>query len=282
LNSVSLTNNNNASTGSYNSSYDGESASASPVVRSPDDQDPNALAGGNAVAEPNISYGQGNEALGRQESPMIRMAYQHAARMLDAAIDYVKGLKNAESRPNAGSGGGARSPGASTPGAFTPRGGGRAGTEGAPGKRGKNDQAVLDALTAHGSEAFEKYFGKLDPQRYDHVLDTLTKMKKAMSEPANINLLGQGNDRWEGAHVMFGDKDHNINIRPHVFDNYLGKNTPEAVLLHELSHFSDVGGTRDIDYGDVQAREMARSRPNDAVENAENYGLFLKQFGDIA
>jgi hypothetical protein len=47
-------------------------------------------------------------------------------------------------------------------------------------------------------------------------------------------------------------------------------------MYHELSH--KVGGTRDITYSINQCKANARSDPQQAALNAENYNRFLGEF----
>ena len=49
-----------------------------------------------------------------------------------------------------------------------------------------------------------------------------------------------------------------------------------ATLVHELSHFEDIGHTIDFDYGEKQCLFLAQNYPNRALYNAENFERFIK------
>jgi len=44
-----------------------------------------------------------------------------------------------------------------------------------------------------------------------------------------------------------------------------------GVMIHEISHFSNVGGTKDNAYGVTNCQNLAKSNPDSAVKNADNY-----------
>lgn len=49
-----------------------------------------------------------------------------------------------------------------------------------------------------------------------------------------------------------------------------------SVLIHEVSHFYDIGNTRDFDYGIIQCKHMAKSNPDKALFNADTFAFFLE------
>jgi len=53
-----------------------------------------------------------------------------------------------------------------------------------------------------------------------------------------------------------------------------GYDTQSGTLLHELSHFNNIGGTADWVYGTTGARNLARTNPGQAVNNADNFEYF--------
>jgi len=53
-----------------------------------------------------------------------------------------------------------------------------------------------------------------------------------------------------------------------------GFDTQSGTLLHELSHFNNIGGTGDHAYGTGACRNLAISNPNNAVNNADSYEYF--------
>jgi hypothetical protein len=60
-----------------------------------------------------------------------------------------------------------------------------------------------------------------------------------------------------------------------------GTEPPDAqagIIFHELSHFTDVGDTRDHSYGLDNARELADDGGGIAINNADNVEYFMEEF----
>jgi len=55
-----------------------------------------------------------------------------------------------------------------------------------------------------------------------------------------------------------------------------GWDTKAGTLIHELSHFDDICGTRDHAYGTNNCRALARNNPAQAVNNADNYEYYCE------
>jgi len=53
-----------------------------------------------------------------------------------------------------------------------------------------------------------------------------------------------------------------------------GYDTRAGTVIHELSHFNNIGSTGDYAYGTGAARNLARTNPANAVANADNYEYF--------
>ncbi len=55
-----------------------------------------------------------------------------------------------------------------------------------------------------------------------------------------------------------------------------GENSRAGVILHETSHFWDAASTDDHAYGRPKCRELARTDPKKAQENADNYEYWME------
>lgn len=55
-----------------------------------------------------------------------------------------------------------------------------------------------------------------------------------------------------------------------------GTDSKAGTIIHEMSHFSILGGTEDWVYGQSDARSLARSYPDYAVTNADNHEYFAE------
>jgi hypothetical protein len=140
--------------------------------------------------------------------------------------------------------------------------------------------ARLDKYGANDPE-LQQWFGK--NANVDEVRRTLERMRTTLaSGDYKFSLDPRTGDGWEMAHVFPDDGSHTIHVRPHMLDAVFGKNTPEVTIAHELSHFNDIAGTRDLKYGDGNALNLARTNSAAAMHNAENYGMFIRQVAQLA
>ncbi|KAL1739708.1 hypothetical protein HDZ31DRAFT_48938 [Schizophyllum fasciatum] len=55
-----------------------------------------------------------------------------------------------------------------------------------------------------------------------------------------------------------------------------GTDSQGGTLVHESSHFTKNGGTDDIVYGQSSAKSLAKSNPNQAVQNADSHEYFAE------
>jgi peptidyl-Lys metalloendopeptidase len=78
------------------------------------------------------------------------------------------------------------------------------------------------------------------------------------------------------AYVYPNDPTHTIYLCSVFWDvNKIGGyDTQAGTLLHELSHFSNIGGTGDWAYGTGACRSLAINNPANAINNADSYEYF--------
>jgi hypothetical protein len=55
-----------------------------------------------------------------------------------------------------------------------------------------------------------------------------------------------------------------------------GTDSRAGTIVHELSHFTVLGGTSDFAYGQTAARRLAQQQPNRAVQNADSHEYFAE------
>ena len=55
-----------------------------------------------------------------------------------------------------------------------------------------------------------------------------------------------------------------------------GTDSQGGTIVHETSHFNVVAGTDDHVYGQAGARNLAKSNPNDAIDNADSHEYFAE------
>jgi hypothetical protein len=76
--------------------------------------------------------------------------------------------------------------------------------------------------------------------------------------------------------VHYYDEFHTISLGDLFWDaNEFRKNTRVMILIHELSHFYDVGCTGDFEYGIDQCLYLSKYERRKALYNAENFERFI-------
>lgn len=56
----------------------------------------------------------------------------------------------------------------------------------------------------------------------------------------------------------------------------VGKDSQAGTLAHEMSHFNDIGGTKDVVYGTHDARDLAKTNPAKAQQNADSFEYYIE------
>ncbi|KAI8871943.1 zincin [Ramicandelaber brevisporus] len=56
--------------------------------------------------------------------------------------------------------------------------------------------------------------------------------------------------------------------------NLKGSNSQASTILGQASHFLNNGGIQDHEYGEDDCKELARTKPQDAITNADSYEYF--------
>jgi peptidyl-Lys metalloendopeptidase len=55
-----------------------------------------------------------------------------------------------------------------------------------------------------------------------------------------------------------------------------GTDSKGGTLVHEMSHFNVIAGTNDHVYGQSAARNLAKTNPDQAIDNADNHEYFAE------
>jgi len=142
-------------------------------------------------------------------------------------------------------------------------------------------------------KAFEQYFGSSDESARDDVTKKLEKMRDLNSSMSASNFKdGSASDLGDPtgysntfAYVYPDDKTHTVQLGPLYYTApETGTDSRHGTLSHEMSHFSDVAGNDDVSspvcggtcYGKPNAEALAKSSPEDARRNADNYQYYLE------
>lgn len=151
----------------------------------------------------------------------------------------------------------------------------------------ENKIAEVDKWDDGAKASFKKAFGtedkatrKVVKERMERMLalcKTMTVDNFKPADPSKPNRF---------AYVYPDDATHTIYL-DHAFQRAKssGQDSRAGVLSHEMSHFSDIGGTldafRDYDdgesvYGPEASRALARSRPDLAAKHADSFEYYLE------
>lgn len=135
----------------------------------------------------------------------------------------------------------------------------------------------LKELTSSEKKQYETWFGTFDQTRFDEVVDHFKKIGKAFSE-GNITYNCNGpmcKNSWY-AYVYKGGKVE-VFLCPQFWNaEETGTDTKFGVLIHEVSH--EVADTDDYVYGVPGCKNLAKTDPDKAVDNADNHEYFSEVF----
>lgn len=134
---------------------------------------------------------------------------------------------------------------------------------------------------------FKKWFGSDSDEAKEQIKDRIAANKNVMNEAnykPGVEDTSQGpitpgsDSANEFAHVYASDPGHSVYLNPLFWSATLeGTDNQAGVLLHETSHFKDVGGTRDLAYGQANALNLASNHPDQALNNADSYEYFMEE-----
>jgi len=130
------------------------------------------------------------------------------------------------------------------------------------------------ALVNQGNTpTYVEWFGAYNANRWGTAEEVLRYVQ-------NNNVVDYACDDRAGvyAYVYPTDTTHTIYVCSAFWNAYPigGWDTQAGTLLHELSHFNNIGATRDHAYGTGACRNLAINNPNNAVNNADSFEYFAE------
>ncbi|EFB30443.1 hypothetical protein HMPREF0971_03239 [Segatella oris F0302] len=134
---------------------------------------------------------------------------------------------------------------------------------------------------------FDKWFGDVhSKEEKQKMRDRMIKMNNLLDKMVNRN--GTLNENYFEfnnddkkynvfAYVYSNDANHVVTVCPETFSerNSTTFDTPAGVIGHECSHFDDIGGTDDFEYGLQNCLELTNT-PEKAINNADSFEYFLE------
>jgi peptidyl-Lys metalloendopeptidase len=125
-----------------------------------------------------------------------------------------------------------------------------------------------------GTPRYLEWFGTFLPSRYTTVSKNYTALSDAW-DTAGVNFDCGCKQNYYA--YVYPTKPYNIYLCKVFWTAPLsGTDSKGGTLIHEMSHFTVVAGTNDYVYGQVGARNLALSNPDNAIKNADNYEYFAE------
>jgi len=122
---------------------------------------------------------------------------------------------------------------------------------------------------------YKEWFGTYDQARYSAVQTHYDKIWDALANQ-NITFKCDCSDGNTYAYV-YPTKPYEIHLCGLFWSASLtGTDSQAGTLVHETSHFNVVAGTDDHIYGQAGCRNLAKSNPSDAIDNADSHEYFAE------
>jgi hypothetical protein len=137
--------------------------------------------------------------------------------------------------------------------------------------------AELERWSAADRAGFAKWFGSTDDEARKRVRDRIAVVLKVNANYSAGNFRRAEKPRpGIFAYVRPADPTRVFLDGAFVTAPAIGANSKAGTLSHEMSHFTIAGGTQDHAYGEAKCRELARTKPELALTNADNFEYFLE------
>ncbi|WP_207515223.1 PAAR domain-containing protein [Longitalea luteola] len=127
--------------------------------------------------------------------------------------------------------------------------------------------------------AFKKWFGSDDQGAVKKILDRIRKALNVSKtlKIDNFSVIINEKDRMgQYANSYPNDPEYRILLGDRFWEEDIpNKKTKSSVIIHELSHFNEVGATEDVIYGHERCLILANDHPHLAMQNAESFECFI-------
>ena len=155
--------------------------------------------------------------------------------------------------------------------------------------RHAKDLTLKAASQVGDTPEYERWFGRYSPANAETVRGNLKRIVGAIRDGGiRVRCERNGRDGCDGEYArVFPDQHYVLRVCPGFFGlpalTALEPGTPESddgtregTIVHELSHFTRVGGTEDHCYSRTACSRMAGHDPVRAIENADSYQYFTE------
>lgn len=130
------------------------------------------------------------------------------------------------------------------------------------------------AVDKPGGQRYRSWFGAYDASRWDQAEAQFGKIKDAIdNKPLTFDC---GCKQSYFAYV-YPDQPYKVYLCKSFWTAPVtGTDSRAGTIVHELSHFNVVAGTDDLGYGQANARNLASTDPQKALNNADNHEYFAE------
>jgi len=136
----------------------------------------------------------------------------------------------------------------------------------------------LNAATCSASLIYYvEWFGVCDATRYTKVKNDLTAISSGLNANYPVDCAGAQCSPNTYAYVFPADTTHTVYVCAvfwKVTTNNCVLDSQPGTIIHEMSHFNNVARTNDVTYGLASCRNLAKTSPNQAVTNADNFCFY--------
>jgi peptidyl-Lys metalloendopeptidase len=141
----------------------------------------------------------------------------------------------------------------------------------------------MSSCTSGSCSRYPTWFGACSSNNLQTVKNTYVAISNAWNKGAYADCTPPNCPANTYAYVYASDTTHTIYLCSAFWTagkvQCAGANNFDlqaGTLNHEMSHFSDVAGTADHQYGTTAAKALANSDPNRAIKNADNVEYFAE------
>lgn len=137
-----------------------------------------------------------------------------------------------------------------------------------------NNSTGYLAVDKPSGQRYRSWFGAYDASRWDQAETQFSKIKDAIdNKPLTFDC---GCKQSYFAYV-YPDQPYKVYLCKSFWTAPVtGTDSRAGTIVHELSHFNVVAGTDDLGYGQANARNLASTEPQKALNNADNHEYFAE------
>jgi len=137
------------------------------------------------------------------------------------------------------------------------------------------DVQKLMGKTCASGGTYVTWMGVCDSTRYSTVTNNFNKIASRISAGYRVDCSGKNPCSANTyAYVYPSDSTFTVYVCGAFWSasaNSCVYDSRGGTIVHEISHFSAVAGTQDIQYGTAGCKNLAQSNPNNAVKNADSH-----------